>query len=256
MKTGLALLLWPGLLAAQELGTLTGTVTAADKTPVAQARVTVVGTTLIVVTRVDGGFHVPGVTPGAQTLDVRMLGYKPTLLPVEVGAGESLHVQIILAVEPIPLPAVNVTAERAVRPELRGFEERRARGSGMFFTRDDITRMQPRLFTDVLRRVPGIQILPVTGAFGTGYVVQLARSTGVMGGRACPVLFYVNGSPFPITGDLAINHFITPDDVVGIEVYAAISRVPAQFGSGMHNARCGVIAIWTYGGERRQASPR
>ena len=256
MRTGLALLFWPGLLAAQELGTLTGTVTAADKTPVAQARVTVVGTALVAVTRVDGGFHVAGVAPGAQTLDVRMLGYKPTLLPVEVEAGESLHVQVILAVEPVPLPAVHVTAERAVRPELRGFEERRARGAGLFFTREDIARMQSRLFTDVLRRVPGIQIQPVAGAFGTGYVVQLARSTGIMGNRSCPVLFYVNGAPFPITGDQAINHFIAPDDVVGVEVYAAISRIPAQFSSSMHNARCGVIAIWTYGGERRQASPR
>ena len=252
----LALLLMPSQSVAQESGTVAGTITASDETPLVQARITVVGTELVARSRADGRFLVVGVSPGSQTLDITLLGYRRVLLPVEIEAGGTVHVEVILAVEPVPLEAVDVRAEPALPPELQGFEDRRARGSGHFFGRQEIARMQPRLFTDVLRRVPGVQIQPVTGPFGTSYMVQMGRNTGVAGSRPCPVLYYVNGVPFPVTDDVAINHFIAPDEVAAIEVYSGISRVPPQFNSSLHNARCGVIVIWTYSGERRHRSPR
>lgn len=116
--------------------------------------------------------------------------------------------------------------------------------------------MQPRLFTDVLRRVPGVQIQPVTGPFGTSYGVRMGRTPGVSGSRPCPVLYYVNGVPFPVAADIEINHFIGPDDVAAIEVYSGAARIPPQFHSSVHDARCGVIVIWTYSGEKRHGPSR
>jgi hypothetical protein len=209
-----------------------------------QARITAVGTTLLAVTGADGRFHLADVPPGFQVLDVRMLGYKTILLPVEIDAGETLHVRVRLETEPVPLHAVEVTAEPAVAPQLRGFYERRTRGGGVFFTREEIERMRPGLFTDVLRRVPGVRLQAVRGPSGSSYQAVTGRVSGT---RACPMLYYVDGVPFPVTGDIGINNLIQPEDIAALEVYSGASRVPLQFHS--TTAHCGVIVIWTYSGE-------
>jgi hypothetical protein len=108
--------------------------------------------------------------------------------------------------------------------------------------------MQPRRFTDVLRRVPGVQIQMMPGPFEMGEMVRMSRTTGVTGTRPCPVLFYINGSPFPVTGDIPINHYIAPEEVAAVEIYSGMSQIPPQFNSSLHNARCGVIVIWTLSG--------
>jgi hypothetical protein len=238
------LLLWPVQSAAQELGTLTGIVTAAAETLNVQAGISVVGTKLVTQTGISGRFHVARVPPGIQILKVRMLGYRTILLPVEVEAGETLHVQVNLEMEPVPLQALEVGAEPAPPAQLRGFHERRARGGGFFFTREEIERTQPRLFTDVLRRVPGVRLQPVRGPSGRSYQAVTGR---VSGSRACPMLYYMDGVPFPVTGDIGINILIQPEDIAALEVYSGTARVPLQFHSS--NAHCGVIVIWTYSGE-------
>ncbi len=138
---------------------------------------------------------------------------------------------------PVSLDTVKVSAPM-IPPHLREFEERRERGSGRYFTRAQIDRMQARQVTDILRRVPGFQFQPArTG----GYSVQTGRTAT----RVCPVLYYINGSPFPVGADQTINNFVDSDVVEAIEVYSGSSSIPAQFNSSMYNSRCGVIVIWT-----------
>jgi len=242
------LLLLPVQLAAQALGTLKGTVLSERAMPLADARIRIVNTDPVVLSGEDGTFQLAGVSPGHQLLEVRLLGYLAAFRPIEVGAGETLYVQVVLALAPVPLSPVEVEAELARLPAMRGFEERRAQGYGHFFNRQEIARMQPRVVTDVLRRVPGVQVQPVAGPFGPNDVIRMSRTTGVTGGRPCPVLFYMNGTPFPVTGDISINQYVVPEDVIAIEVYNGTSQVPPQFQSNQLNARCGVIAIWTRGG--------
>jgi hypothetical protein len=193
----------------------------------------------------DGCFQLTGVAPGDHVLQVGLLGYLEVLQPVTVAAGETIYVEVILTLAPVPLEAVEVTAEPTLLPVMRGFEARRAQGYGHFFNRKEIARMQPRVFTDVLRRVPGVQIQSTTGPFGPSDIVRMARTTGVAGTRPCPVLFYVNGTPLPVTGDISINQYIVPEDLAAIEVYNGTSQIPPQFQSNLLNARCGVVVIWT-----------
>ena len=242
-------------VAAQGWGALTGSVVGVDSVPLANARIQIAGTGPTVLSGRDGRFILTGVSPGIHVIEVQLLGYLRVLEPVEVGQGETVALHIVLTLAPVPLEGVAVEAEAGRLPAMRGFEGRRATGNGHYFNRAEIARMQPRLFTDVLRRVPGVQVQSITGPFGPSDVIRMARTTGISGARACPVLFYVNGTPFPVTGEISINQYIVPEDVVAVEVYSSASQVPSEFQSNLLNARCGVIVIWTRVGNETDTSP-
>jgi hypothetical protein len=233
---------------AQEMGVVTGSIAGANDAPLARARIGIAGTMLATMTDAAGGFRVTGVPAGTRTIEVRMLGYSPIALPIDVVAGETFNIRLQMIPEPTVLSTVEIKADSVVNPLMKGFEARRARGMGRFFDRKDIVEMQPRVFTDVLRRVAGMQVTTSAENYGPGTMVQTGRNTGGMGNRPCPVEFYVNGTPLPLVRDGGINHFISPDDVVGVEVYNGASQVPPQFNSGNFNTRCGVVLIWTRSG--------
>ena len=246
----------PAQLLAQGVGTVRGTVRATDGVPLALARISVVGSKKLTLTTPEGTFEITRVVPGVCVLQVRLLGYMSVLLPVEVQAGETAQVTVALAAAAVPLEAILVKADPApYLPAMQGFEERRAHAQGHFFNRAEIARMQPRVFTDVLRRVPGVLIQPAPGAFGPNDMVRMARTTGVAGGRPCPVLFYINGTPFPVTGDISINQYVVPEDVIAVEVYNGTSQIPPQFQANLLNARCGVVVIWTRVGNEDDRPP-
>jgi hypothetical protein len=234
-------------------GTLTGQVVAGDGIPIAQARIRIVGRTPLVLSGSDGRFTISAVSPGDQVLEVRLLGYTAFDQSVKVIAGHTLDVLVTLVPVPIPLKAIEVKGAGAPRPVLEGFEHRRAHGNGHFFNQTEIARIQSHVLTDVLRRIPGVILQPAAGAFGSNDIVRMSRTIGVSGARSCPVLFYVNGMPLQITGDISIDQFIAPEDVVAIEVYSGSSQIPPEFQSSLLNSRCGVILIWTKVGEDNES---
>jgi hypothetical protein len=223
-------------------GTLTGTIATADGTPVPSARVRLIGTMLTTVADARGTFRIAGVPAIPLTLDVRMVGYAPSIQPIDMVADSTFNVKVVLA--PIPLDAVEVDATFAATPALRGFEDRMARGPGVFFTREDILRMQARLFTDILRRVPGLQIRKVNGAYGENYAIMQR-------GRSCPLAYNMNGTPFAVPPDIPINHFVSPDEVVAVEVYSS-SEIPPHFNASANRASCGLVVIWTRVGHEQR----
>ncbi len=239
-----ALMVFSAELRSQPGGTVIGTVTAANKMPVPQARVRIVGTDLATVTRTDGGFELAQVPVGRRQVEVVMIGYTPTTAVVEISAGATQPVTLVL--EPLSLKPVTVTADAGFFPGMQGFEERRARGTGRYFTRKDIEEMQARQVTDVLRRVPGMQVESGPGAFSGGTTTaRTGRISGGSGAHRCTMTYYMNGSPFPVSNDVPINLFVAPDDVAAIEVYTGSSQIPPEFNSSLHNSSCGVVAIWT-----------
>lgn len=226
-------------------GSLTGIVTTMEDAPVARARVGIAGNATYALSGDNGAFRVDRLNPGRHSLEVRMIGYAQTVIPIEIRSGQTARVHVILLAEPVALDTVKVTARprEPLTPQMRDFEARRARGGGKFFTRAEIAAMQARVFTDILRRAPGLAVFPIPGQQG-GFA---AHGTRVGAARACPVLFFMNGSPLALPPDVAINNFIAPEDVAGIEVYTA-SQIPPQFNSALHGARCGVVVIWMRSG--------
>ena len=240
----LAVPILAGELRSQPGGTVSGMVTAANKMPLSQARVRVVGSDLATLT-VDGAFEVAQIPAGRQSIEVAMIGYTPKVLALLITEGQRLNVSFVL--EPLPLEPVTVTADANFFLGMGGFMERRSRGSGRYFTREDIIRMHPREVTDVLLRVPGMQIQFGSGGLGGGnQTARSARTNGSAGSESCTMTYYVNGSPFPLSGDMSsINHYIATEDIAAIEVYSGSSEIPAEFNSSQLGARCGVVAIWT-----------
>jgi hypothetical protein len=232
-------------------GVVVGTVTDEEGRLLSGVEVRVDGA-LLALTAPDGTFRITRIPAGPAVLDIRLMGYRSTALTLEMADDATLTVAVELATEPVPLEAVDVRVRSEMSVELKGFYERRERGSGHYFTRDEIGRMQSRSLTDVLRRVPGVRVEPATGPMGTSYVVRMARATGITGGRPCPVMYYMNGIPFSVAHDVGINNFVRAEEIAALEVYSGSSRLPPQFHSSPQNARCGVIVIWTYAGERRQ----
>lgn len=96
--------------------------------------------------------------------------------------------------------------------------------------------MQPRNVTDVFRRIPSLQIRPLAGPYGTNLSV-------VQRGQRCPVMFFLNGAPFPIL-ETPISNYVSAEELIAVEVYSP-SELPAQFNSSASASRCGMIGLWT-----------
>jgi hypothetical protein len=233
-------------------GVVTGLVTGRDAGALAGAEVTVAGERLAAVTTREGVFRITGVPLGAVLLEFRFLGFRTASFALEIIAGATHTVDVELEIDPVALDPVEVRARSGLSPEMQGFYDRRERGAGHYFTREEISRMQSREVTDLLRRVPGVRVEPTSGPQGAGYTVRMNRATGIAGARQCPVLYFVNGSPFPLAREHGINNFVRPDEIAGMEVYTGTSRLPSRFHVSPRDARCGVIVIWIRSGERRE----
>lgn len=199
--------------------------------PVSGAAVILAGTEHEAVTTEDGIFAMQDLPAGDFELVIRYLGMESKRFPVHLERRQPLTVNFSVDMQVIPVAALEVTVEQSPpRGKLHNFYRRAAQGPGYFITRDEIDERPVSRTTDILRRVPGLDI----GARG-----RTGRTPVTMGRRdGCVPDFYLDGARAPFFN---VDN-LEPIDIAGIEVYRGNSEVPIRF---KHRDRCGVIVIWT-----------
>jgi hypothetical protein len=174
-----------------------------------------------------GTFFFPAVPPGLYVLSAALLGYTELRDTLRVVAASDIEATLPLSVSAIPLEPVVVVVRRHYVGPLVGFELRRRTLRGTFLARSDIDSANPVEFTDLLRSVPGVRLLP-TSTFG--YDVRFR-------GGCIPDL-WLDGAQVGSTVD--IDSFLQPEDLEAVEVYRG-PELPAEFGTNL----CGAIVAWT-----------
>jgi TonB family protein len=227
----------PAQAAAQAGGSITGTVTAETGLALSGVDVGVVGTSVRSTTDERGTFLLIGMGPGTFEVRARRLGFRPESARITVDDGRASNIDLKLPVLAEDLKPVVVHGQKMkYTGRLAGYYERlEHRSGGVFITRDQIDREDPRNLTQLLQRVPGITL-------------QRLRSGGVgirMRDRTCLPLIWLDGHALPM-GEVDIDG-VQPRSLEGIEVYLGATTAPFEYDWTRNAAACGTILLWTRG---------
>ena len=243
---GLALLASaPPLVAQQDRAVVTATVTdAATKQPIADARVSVVGSVLQMTTDSKGAYRITNVPPGQVTLQARRIGYKAMDKTVTAPAGQVTTVDFTLS-------ASVVTLEEVIVSGTAGDIKRKAQAASVAeIGVADIAATAPvRTFEQVLQsRVPGVSVSMGSGTSGAASQIRIRGPAsislsnepiiyvdGIRVNSSLPNLFFTGGQN---TSRLAE---FDPKEIESIEVV----KGPAAATLYGADASAGVIQILT-----------
>lgn len=205
--------------------------------PIAAGTVTLLTRDSVPVTRIStdtaGAFLLAAARAGSYRLGGERLGYITIIsVPLTLSARDTLDVEFRLSTRAVVLEPLVVTSKRRRSGRLADFDERaRQRNFGTFITRADIEKRQPFTTTDMLRTVPGVQLIP--RALGGGHHVRI---------RNCTPVVYIDGTPVRLLG-MTIDDLMSVHSLEGIEVYRSPAEAPAEYT--VYNPGCGVILLWS-----------
>ena len=229
-----------GALAAQEEteerlpATLVGqVVNASTGLPIEGAVVSLVGSGYGAITDTLGNFRVPQTWAGADTIEVRYIGFEPSKTPVELEANEVSRITLLLSQTVVRVADLVVEVRQTRRSRnLMGFVERMERGFGDFYTPRDILMRNPRLPSDLFRGVPGVQV----GRIQHGKAqVTIGRGSRL----GCPPAVYLDGV---YQAGMDVDD-IPAEDLGAVELYKSMTDTPMEFMRS--SSTCGAIVIWT-----------
>lgn len=234
---------------------------------------------LSVVTGEDGAYRLEAPGPGQYFIEARCFGYRTWVDgPIDLAVGDDWETEFHLAAIPFELDPVEVTVPATPYEAFLdrvGFFERQKADFGHFITRDEIERRAPARMTDLLSSIPGVRLVP--SASGLSRSSLSFRGSALSMGGTCHPRVFVDGlivilgdarvrgtdvygfpeQPTEVEADpagrpeIALDDIVIPGDVEAVEVYRRGSEVPVHFGGTSTSTQCGVIAIWTRRGWRR-----
>ena len=160
---GLALAVTPARAQQQIMttGRITGRVIAEQTgRPVERAVVDVAGTSLEGRTDLDGRYYIPSVPVGAQTVEVRQVGFaQKTVINVQITAGETTVLDIALTSAVFSVETITVTAEVERGTVSRALEEQRnALGVVNALSAEQIQKTPDADAAEAVRRVSGVTV--------------------------------------------------------------------------------------------------
>jgi TonB family protein len=226
-------------LVAQSPANVVGKVTAEAGIALIGADVAVNGTSFRATTDERGEFRFAAVPAGNFELRARRLGFRAEMIKLTVPEAGTESVSITLPVATQELEPVHVRGQ-SIRytGRLAGYYERlERRTSGVFITRDEIEKDNPRTLNQLLQRTPGI----TTSRQRDGSIGLRMRD------RTCAPLVWLDGTALP-TGQVDLDTF-QPNTLEGIELYLGSTAAPARYSWSRDLSNCGTILLWTRGSD-------
>jgi hypothetical protein len=192
----------------------------------------------------DGMFKLKFVPGESSLILFRRIGYSPRALRMNLQGREGREIElgkIIMKRAAVALDPITVETRLLSRnPRMAEFYRRKKQGQGIYFTREDILKIQPMVATDLIRRVPGLTV----GCEALSSCVPASFRKTAFGEVTCPMRVILDGMPTGLELDL-----IPPAWIAGVEVYKSIAFTPLELGSvgtvGQGNPGCGTLVIWT-----------
>jgi hypothetical protein len=245
------------------LGSIRGTAVDPTGRIIPDVQVTIIDLNRATLTTRDGWFAFDSIPSGAHQVRARRAGLEFLMVDLQVLANDVTYADFVMKplVPELAPVTVRVAASNATGAPAE-FTNRMANAQGTYFTAADIEKAHPRGVSDMLRRVPGLLILP-NGEIYSGRGVVTINSNACAHGM--PV--YVDrvlvgggseGDPTSITDDAlhrkaewlsptaasrSVIDGIKPQDIAGIEVYKGPATAPADLAGS--TSSCGEILIWT-----------
>lgn len=215
---------------------LAGRVVNKQGEPVRDARVTILGSNSVVVTRSNGTFSLDSLPVGSQVVEVRKVGFGVTTKPIELSAVTTPTVDVTLEDYIPTLDAVKTVGIMERDLEKVGYLRRKQSAGGYHFDGEQINT-RAETFTQSLVGFPSVKVIR-GGEWADQYRIQDARdpTTGC-------VVFFVDGSQWKSLTPGDIDQFVKPYEVKALEFYRA-GTLPAEFAA-VGSGRCLTIVIWT-----------
>jgi hypothetical protein len=183
-----------------------------------------------------GGFQLWTGEIDTVTISIRRLGYAAISALIAARSGQWDTVMVEMEQNSQHLAAVTVTGSPVRRAVgLRDFEERRAKRSGIFVTREEIAAHNTTRVSDVLRGRRGLAFVRLR----SGYGVRFASHTGKRSN--CTPDVWLDGQR--VKG-LEVDELL-PQDIEAMELYESIAGLPFEFTPPDTSIPCGTIVIWT-----------
>ena len=232
-------------------GTITGTVrNTLPGVPLANAQISIPGTTLGAITNANGAFTLTAVPAGTQVVRARLIGYQPTERTVSVTAGATATVAFALPVSAIALDEIVVTGTG-------GSARKREVGNSIGQVKvSDVPEVPTNLSQMLSGRVAGVTVGGGVGNAGSGSAIRLRGTTSVSLTNQ-PLIFidgvrtrsdeYPRNGIFTGTTQRGANsnssplNDINPDDIDRIEIVKGAAAA-TLYGT---DAAAGVIQIFT-----------
>jgi hypothetical protein len=220
-------------LAAQDASITGRIISARSGEPIEGAEVDLLDSPHRAVTSGSGLFRMSEIPAGQHTVRISYMGAESRNLTVDLSPREAFDVALQLEMKVLPVPELVVTVNNRIPVgKLYEFERRAQNSPGYFITREEIEERHASRTTDILRRVPGLEV----GGPRIGRSSVQVRRRAV--GRRCTPDTYVDGAYAPYFDPDNLQ----PSDIAGIEVYRGNSEVPPEYRRADH---CGVIVFWT-----------
>jgi hypothetical protein len=184
-----------------------------------------------------GIVRIPDLLDGGHIVEVVARGYQAYFDNFTTGANVKQPIQLEL----LPIPASDTATVRGQKTDLRfvGFDVRRTKGQGKFFTRAQLDAASGRPLANVLKMDAGAFIVP--GSHGESQLALRSPASASSPCFAAVVRDGVRVYPFASANPPDLDK-IFPEQLAGIEFYARSASVPAELRGA---ATCGALVLWT-----------